>query len=95
MKDLVVFRVDDHNPFVRNCIALPTRQLWQVIARVIVQINKITVPYAGGSVGGFLCMGAHHDVVAAAALELTDKRLTLSHAIKESLKALLDFVFAK
>ena len=53
-----------------------------------------TVPYAVVSVGGFLGMDAHHVVVAASALELIDKKLTLHGATKESLKALPNFEFA-
>lgn len=53
-----------------------------------------TVPYAVVSVGGFLGMDAHHVVVAASALELVGKKLTLHGATKESLKALPNFVFA-
>lgn len=53
-----------------------------------------TVPFAVVSVGGFLGMDAHHVVVAASALELIDKKLTLHGATKESLKALPNFEFA-
>ena len=53
-----------------------------------------TVPYAVVSVGGFLGMDAHHVVVAASALELIDKKLTLHGATKESLKALPNYEFA-
>lgn len=53
-----------------------------------------TVPYAVVSVGGFLGMDAHHVVVAASALELMSKKLTLHGATKESLKALPNFTFA-
>lgn len=53
-----------------------------------------TVPYAVVSVGGFLGMDAHRVVVAASALELIDKKLTLHGATKESLKALPNFEFA-
>ena len=53
-----------------------------------------TVPYAVVSVGGFLGMDAHHVVVAASALELVGKKLTLHGATKESLKALPNFTFA-
>ncbi len=53
-----------------------------------------TIPYAVVSVGGFLGMDAHHVVVAASALELIDKKLTLHGATKESLKALPNFTFA-
>lgn len=53
-----------------------------------------TVPYAVVSVGGFLGMDAHHVVVAASALELIDKKLTLHGATKDSLKALPNFTFA-
>lgn len=52
------------------------------------------VPYAVGSVGGFLGMDAHHVVAAASALELIQKKLTLHGATKESLKALPNFEFA-
>jgi sporulation protein YlmC with PRC-barrel domain len=57
--------------------------------------NSGTVPYAVVSVGGFLGMDAHHVVVAASALELVDKKLTLHGATKETLKALPNFTFAK
>jgi sporulation protein YlmC with PRC-barrel domain len=53
-----------------------------------------TVPEAVVSVGEFLGMDAHHVVVAAAALELIDKKLTLHGATKETLKALPNFEFA-
>ncbi len=53
-----------------------------------------TIHYAVVSVGGFLGMDAHHVVVAASALELIDKKLTLHGATKESLKALPNFTFA-
>ncbi len=53
-----------------------------------------TVPYVVVSVGGFLGMDAHHVVVAASALELIDKKLTLHGATKDSLKALPNFTFA-
>ncbi len=53
-----------------------------------------TVPYSVVSVGGFLGMDAHHVVVAASALELMSKKLTLHGATKESLKALPNFTFA-
>ncbi|MFC3180554.1 PRC-barrel domain-containing protein [Cypionkella sinensis] len=53
-----------------------------------------TVPYAVVSVGGFLGMDAHHVVVAASALELVGKKLTLHGATKESLKALPNYTFA-
>lgn len=53
-----------------------------------------TVPYAVVSVGGFLGIDAHHVVVAASALEMVDKKLTLHGATKESLKALPNFTFA-
>jgi len=53
-----------------------------------------TVPYAFVSVGGFLGIDAHHVVVAASALELADKKLTLHGATVESLKALQNFTFA-
>lgn len=53
-----------------------------------------TVPGAVVSVGEFLGMDAHHVVVAAAALELIDKKLTLHGATKETLKALPNFEFA-
>lgn len=56
--------------------------------------SKDTVPYAVVSVGGFLGMDAHHVVVAASAMELVDKKLTLHGATKESLKALPNFTFA-
>jgi hypothetical protein len=39
-------------------------------------------------------MDAHHVVVAASALELIDKKLTLHGATKASLKALPNFEFA-
>jgi PRC-barrel domain len=54
-----------------------------------------TVPYAVVSVGGFLGMDAHHVVVPASAFELTDKKLTLNGATKDSLKILPNFEFAK
>lgn len=53
-----------------------------------------TVPYAVVSVGGFLGMDAHHVVVAASALELMDKKLTLHGATAATLKALPNFDFA-
>ncbi len=52
-----------------------------------------TVPYAVISVGGFLGMGTHSVVVAAAALEMMDTKLTLHGATKDSLKALPAFAF--
>jgi sporulation protein YlmC with PRC-barrel domain len=56
--------------------------------------ENATVPYAVVSVGGFLGMNAHHVVVAASAMQLVDKKLTLHGATKESLKALPNFTFA-
>lgn len=53
-----------------------------------------TVPYAVVSVGGFLGLDAHHVVVAASAMELVAKKLTLHGATKETLKALPNFTFA-
>ena len=53
-----------------------------------------TVPYAVVSVGGFLGIDAHDVVVAASALELIDKMLTVHGATKESLQALPNFEFA-
>jgi hypothetical protein len=53
-----------------------------------------TFPYVVVSVAGFLGRTAHHVVVAATALDLIDKKLTLDGAMKDSVKVLPDFTFA-
>jgi sporulation protein YlmC with PRC-barrel domain len=52
------------------------------------------VPFAVLSVGGFLGMGTKYVVVPYSALQLRDKKMVLSGATKESLKALPEFKYA-
>jgi len=51
------------------------------------------VPYAVLSVGGFLGMGTKFVVVPYSALEVSDKRMLLRGATKESLKSLPEFKY--
>ena len=51
------------------------------------------VPYAVLSVGGFLGMGTKYVVVPYSALEVSDKRMLLRGATKESLKSLPEFKY--
>ena len=51
------------------------------------------VPYAVLSVGGFLGMGTKYVVVPFSALEVSDKRMLLRGATKESLKSLPEFKY--
>jgi hypothetical protein len=53
-----------------------------------------SVPYAVLSVGGFLGAGAKYVVVRAGALEVSDKKMLLRGASKDSLKALPPFKYA-
>jgi hypothetical protein len=53
------------------------------------------VPFAVLSVGGFLGVATKYVVVSYSALEVQDKKIVLSGATKESLKALPEFHYAK
>src|SRR5580698_5329621 len=52
------------------------------------------VPFAVLSVGGFLGMGTKYVVVPYSALQVRDKKMVLSGATKDSLKALPEFKYA-
>ena len=52
------------------------------------------VPYAVLSVGGFLGMGTKYVVVPYSALEVSDKRMLLRGATKDSLKSLPEFKYS-
>ena len=52
------------------------------------------VPFAVLSVGGFLGMGTKYVVVPYSALQVSDKRMVLPGATKESLKSLPEFKYS-
>lgn len=59
---------------------------------IVTPTNK--VPFAVLSVGGFLGIGTTYVVVPSSALEVTDKRILLRGATRNSLKALTPFKYA-